>query len=371
MKKIIIVAFSTAALLVCQASSMAQQVKHIAMTEANWQVQAKTYRFEQYLGQPSLYLPSGIAELNHEVFHNGILEFDIAFSQMRGFPGITFRRQDAQNYEEFYVRPHQSGHPDANQYTPVFNDMAGWQLYYGKGHGAPVTYHFDDWNHVRIIVNNRQGAVYINNMDQPLLLIPDLKWGDISGTVALKGSAEAHFANFSYQVTDHPPMPEIAALPPLPDNVIQDYKVSSALADQLFAHQNTLPAALLDSLTWHDLSAEPTGTLNIARVTARGSSANTALVRTVLRADSSQLAELNFGFSDRVSIYLNGSIIYSGDNTYRSRDYRFLGTIGYFDSVFLPLQIGDNVLIFAVTEKFGGWGIKARIADTSGIHINK
>ena len=37
-------------------------------------------------------------------------------------------------------------------------------------------------------------------------------------------------------------------------------------------------------------------------------------------------------------VYLNGVALYRGDDTYRSRDYRFLGSIGWHDTVYLPLQ---------------------------------
>ena len=47
------------------------------------------------------------------------------------------------NYENFYIRPHQSGNPDANQYQPVFNGSASWQLYYGPEYAAPVEYRYD------------------------------------------------------------------------------------------------------------------------------------------------------------------------------------------------------------------------------------
>lgn len=51
------------------------------------------------------------------------------------------------------------------------------------------------------------------------------------------------------------------------------------------------------------------------------------------------------------------------------RDYRFLGTIGLFDEVYLPLKKGENELWLAVTESFGGWGIKALIEDLAGLTI--
>ena len=48
-----------------------------------------------------------------------------------------------------------------------------------------------------------------------------------------------------------------------------------------------------------------------------------------------------------------------------NRDYRFLGSIGWWDSVFLPLQAGRNELVVAVSEDLGGWGVQARFADVS------
>ena len=70
-------------------------------------------------------------------------------------------------------------------------------------------------------------------------------------------------------------------------------------------------------------------------------------------------------------VCLNDDVLYVGNNTYRSRDYRYLGTIGFFDSVYLPLKKGDNQLWIAVGENFGGWGLQARFEDASGIRVNE
>ena len=71
--------------------------------------------------------------------------------------------------------------------------------------------------------------------------------------------------------------------------------------------------------------------------------------------------EMSFGFSDRVRVYLNGRLLYAGNDGYTTRDYRFLGSVGLFDTVALPLQKGDNELAFAVSENFGGWAVVAAI----------
>jgi len=86
-----------------------------------------------------------------------------------------------------------------------------------------------------------------------------------------------------------------------------------------------------------------------------------------VRSRRAQTKELAVGFSDRVLVLLNGRPLYRGDATYRSRDYRFLGSIGYWDALSLPLREGDNELVAVVSEDFGGWGIQARFHDTEGI----
>ena len=87
--------------------------------------------------------------------------------------GGIWRMHDRRNYEELYLRPHQSGNPDANQYTPVFHGLPGWQLYHGDGHGVAVTYPTDTWIHVKIVFSGTRGEVYIDS-EEPVLAIASL-----------------------------------------------------------------------------------------------------------------------------------------------------------------------------------------------------
>ena len=68
-------------------------------------------------------------------------------------------------------------------------------------------------------------------------------------------------------------------------------------------------------------------------------------------------------------VYVNGKIVYAGQRVFRSRDYRYLGTIGYFDAVYLDLKEGENEVVFAITETFGGWGLRARLENLDGIEL--
>jgi hypothetical protein len=40
---------------------------------------------------------------------------------------------------------------------------------------------------------------------------------------------------------------------------------------------------------------------------------------------------------------------FAGDTTYQSRDQRFLGTVGLFETLYLPPRKGVNTLVVAVT----------------------
>ncbi|MDH5744191.1 MAG: hypothetical protein OEZ52_11640, partial [Candidatus Aminicenantes bacterium] len=103
----------------------------VSFDSERWQL-GPASRVEEFLGRKALTL-TGTAFLKDVEFENGVVEVDLAFKEGRVFPTIIFRCQDEANYEEFYVRPHKSGQPDALQYTPSFNGLSAWQLYYGDG----------------------------------------------------------------------------------------------------------------------------------------------------------------------------------------------------------------------------------------------
>jgi hypothetical protein len=111
------------------------------------------------------------------------------------------------------------------------------------------------------------------------------------------------------------------------------------------------------------------GLADLARVQRIESGRNTVLARTAIRSQREQTKRLDLGFSDRAKVFLNARPLWAGDDSYRSRDYRFLGSIGYWDSVFITLAEGENELVIAVSESFGGWGLQAKLEDLDGIEL--
>ena len=96
---------------------------------------------------------------------------------------------------------------------------------------------------------------------------------------------------------------------------------------------------------------------------------NTIVTRLVIESDKEQVKTLDFGFSDFVLVFCNDKAVYMGKDPFMARDYRFLGTIGYYDRLFLPLKKGTNEVWFAVSENFGGWAIQAKFSDMQGITL--
>lgn len=180
-----------------------------------WNVESADVTLEPYKGQESILLRSGFIYLKDVDILDGIIEVDISFPQQRSFPGFAFRLQDVNNFENFYVRPHQSGNPDATQYTPVFNGQAGWQLYHGEGYSKAFTFKFNEWHHIKIELHGLQAEIYIDDMQQPLIKVVELKREWKAGKIGLiAGGAPVHFANFQYT----PKQGKTPAVMPVPAN---------------------------------------------------------------------------------------------------------------------------------------------------------
>ncbi|MCP5103862.1 MAG: hypothetical protein GY950_10810 [bacterium] len=345
----------------------------IPFDSPRWVIPTGAAHVEEYLGKKSLFLFGGIAYLKDVDFTDGIIEFDVAFPGKRGFHGGVFRMQDNANFEEFYLRSHQSGNPDALQYTPVFNGMAAWQLYHGKGFGGAVNFQFDKWMHIKLIVSGNTAELYIDNNDQPVLYMSDLKRELKPGKIGVKALrfSPGHFADFSVTQMDNPalknkktPPEEMAA------GTVTAWSISGAFPENALGKKLLLTDADKTNLEWKKLQSESSGLANISRVVKLERPKNTVFAKIEIDSDKQREKILRFGYSDRVRVFLNGRLLYMGMNNYRSRDYRFLGTIGYFDALALPLEKGRNELWLAVSENFGGWGIKCRFEDSKGIKIN-
>jgi len=304
----------------------------------------------EYSGRKCL---MGTAFLKDVEFENGVIEMDLAVKKMRSYPGINFRIQSPGDLENFYIRPHRSPfYTDVLQYTPIFDGLAGWQLYNGEGYTAGYDIPYEQWLHVKLEVNGRQARVFINDDETPALVIHDLKHGINKGTLGVTGPADgsAYFSNFSYKLDDNlqfDPPPQ----PVQPLGLITEWELSQPLMYNALDLEKSYREQGLTDLTWQKVTAEETGLVNIARFVKRDDSrANCIWARKIIEADSSKNRELAFGYSDIICVFLNDRLLFSGNSSYRLRDPSFLGVVGLNDYIILPLEKGANELVFLLAE---------------------
>lgn len=323
----------------------------------------------EHLGRRSL---MGTAVLEDVEFGNGVIEVDIAVTGRRSYPGVTFRRRTPTDVEQFYIRPHRANgaFSDALQYTPVINGIAGWQLYSGDGHTAPAEIPTGRWVHLKLEIHGTQGRVWLDDAEQPGLEIHELKLGPGKGAVGVMGPVDgtAYFSNFSYRADDSlqfAPAPET----PVPLGMIDAWELSRAFRYSQIDIERTPQQQGLEGLAWKSVTAEASGLLDIARFIKRTpGEPEFVWARKMLHAETARTLQLEFGYSDYVSIFLNGRLLFAGNSAYRSRSPGFAGIVGLNDTLYLPLEKGENELLLLVGESFGGWGLICRDADAVFVH---
>lgn len=140
------------------------------------------------------------AKLNDCHFHNGIIEVKMLSRLLpdapdfaRGFIGIAYRiSEDNQKFESFYVRPtngkscldearkaHGCQYFAYPQYTFAYfreNQITKYE--------APVEIDLDEWISLKAIIQDETATFYINDMNQPILTVKDMKHGaELTGSV--------------------------------------------------------------------------------------------------------------------------------------------------------------------------------------------
>ena len=340
----------------------------IALNSQDWEFANNRFEFGLKSGKEAVRLNDNRMQLKGKLFKNSIIEFDVLFDRDRAFVGIAFRMADKKNYEEFYLRPHQSGNPDANQYSPVFNGLSAWQLYTGAGFCAPIQYHFQSWIHCKLVIVDQIMEVFIDDMSKPAI-VSSLRRAPVEGGISLFSTlGESWFSNLTIQSAEKSAITSTPLVKQNMEGVIDHWSISNSFPESIVAG-NSIDTTFLKRLHWRTHQAEADGLVNLAEHSEWSQKNNTVFLRLSIESDNSSIQRMTYGFSDRVMIFLNGKIIVGGNDGYRTRDYRFLGTIGYFDEVFLHLSKGENELLIAVSEELGGWGFQGKITDRNGIRL--
>ncbi len=146
-------------------------------------------------------------------FKNGIIEVEVAgepapgaFAQARGFVGIAFRvnKSEYYNYECFYLRPTNGRANSQVQRNHSIQYVSHPEYpWYRMREEFPEMYESyadlvpGEWTKLKIEVSGTTAKFYVQDAEQPNLIVNDLKHGESEGKIALwlHSSTLAHFRN--------------------------------------------------------------------------------------------------------------------------------------------------------------------------------
>ena len=362
-------------LTLCAPPLVAQQ---LSFSDPQWKFQGDSTKVETFDGRQVLRIDNGAAERRDVRLEDGTLDVDIMTSRRRSFVYFNFRVQNPGEYEDFYLRPHKSGLPDAAQYAPVFQGQSAWQLYYGvRGTAAPDIVP-NVWQHLRIVLSGRRAAFFLGDTVKPFMVVPRLARDPQPGYVVLNAFVPAgtpgsgvtvRYSNLNvrpgviaYDFANAP------AEPALPPGVIEKWDVGPAFAAPDTALSVIAPEWVSSFRT---LSIEPDGFVELNRQVPMPKFTRYvgAVARVRVIAERAGTRRLDLGFSDRATVFLNGTPIFFGDDSY-DFTVRRDGLISFEQaSLFLPLRAGSNEISVIVTDRFGGWGIMGRFPDMTGLRL--
>jgi len=223
----------------------------------------------------------------------GRVEVDIA-SEGTSYPGIVFRAADSYNYELVYTQPHTSGKWDALQYDPVFHGSNTWQLYYGPGAQQVAQVPLNDWFSLSVEFRGQQAIVRLG--DQSPLFVHRLAHGFPAGLVGLWTYLPAYYSNL--RIWDDLPDFARVSFPPSPTS-----PATSAVMEWFLEGYGVV-------------ACEPGGILNLNRYLPV-SVGQVRLAREFALVDDGNLT-FNIGFSDALSLEVDGQVIFSGENLFHS-----------------------------------------------------
>ncbi|GAA0549485.1 hypothetical protein GCM10009415_34300 [Chitinophaga japonensis] len=318
-------------------------------------------------------------------FSNGTIEYDIELGE--GFPGICFRLSaDRKNGENFYLRYFGSTSPEGRttlQYAAMLDSMSLWDLTDEYQAGAKLN--IPGWNHVKLVVSGKQMKAYVNDMDRPALIVPELEAGTTKGGIFFFGG-RVTMANLVIRpgaVENLDPAPGYTSVYN-DTRYLRSWLVSPA-TDFAYGKDvvpvlpymgaTTARADLPDStLKWRPVKAEARGIVNLTRIYGRvvNNGRRLAWLKTTIYSDRPQERMLHLGFSDEIWMFVNGQTMYIDKNHFGSPAQKFpKGRCTIENAVIkLPLKQGKNEILIALANYFYGWGMIARLDDTEGIHLS-
>ncbi|MCK0127602.1 hypothetical protein [Erythrobacter sp. F6033] len=336
---------------------------------------ASSFHIKNLEGRDALCL-NGEAFARGLTLENGSIAVDIANDDRRRFANVIFRASARHTYETAYLRMHKSGQFDAVQYTPHLNGETNWQLF--REAQSRADFGNDPWITLRVDFAGDRAKVSLGGDDAGPVLTTELTLPAESGAIGLRTLFEGCFSNFRYSRTlpifedDDGRAPRPIVQPAL--GHINEWSLSNPFPLESWPGIAANPP---QNPQWSIANVERNGRLLISRYVQKQSSGSFERNRldavyagVAIHSDDAQVAELQIDASDMATVWLNGSVLYSFDNSFRAKGPLFRGD---FDatkqSLNLRLNEGRNELIVLVAERANGWGLAGRVSAEQPLKI--
>jgi hypothetical protein len=383
-----IVKIAAVALLLSSLTFQSAPHRPLPFTDQDWQLRGDRTAIVKDNGRDILQVETGFGHRRDIKLEDGTIDFEVQLTRRRSFVYVYFRAESDHEREEFYLRPHKSGLPDAAQYAPVWQGRSAWQLHHGPGGTAAIDFEPGAWTPVRVVVEGRHAALFVNDMTKPALLVPHLSREPRAGFIALGGflpsgtpgqGPVARFANvivrpgvvsFDFAAALAAVARAEPAAAPIPGELV----VRSWAVSQSFVHKDTLPPAIPAASVlgrFQKLAVDAGGLIELHKhVRVPEGNVAAAVARIHVRAARAGTYAFDIGFSDIATVFLNGRPVFRCDASYAFDRPRREGLIGFDQArLYLPLVAGDNDLSVVVSDSFGGWGIMGRFAGAEGLAV--
>jgi len=239
-------------------------------------------------GRQALRLENGLALIPGHRTPDASIEVLIG-TDGPAYPGVAFRLADVLNFELAYASPHVSGEWDALQYDPVFHGSNTWQVYHGPSYQRAAHVPAERWFRLKVDFCGDRAAVSVNG--QPPLAVDRLARPPVAGLFGLWTYRPAYFSDLRVSTCDGQDVPR---------------------GEMPSAAEGTVEAWFVEG--YGVVTCEPNGATNLNRYLPI-SLGNVRLTRCFETPEAGAVT-FEFGFSDALSLELDGQVIFAGENTF-------------------------------------------------------
>ncbi|SFD58985.1 hypothetical protein SAMN05518672_102522 [Chitinophaga sp. CF118] len=340
----------------------------IPLKAGNWDFKPNMVEFSTYKDVPAMKILSrGQVVLKDLDFSNGTIEYDMDPVDS-GFTLMYFRRSSEKESECFYFRTANAGNRFASQaiqYAPILKGVNLWDML--PEYQSNAAFERKKWNHVKLVISGKQMLAYVNN--ETALEIPNLEADSQHGTIAFEG--QVIISNLVVKPGETERLSPVEGID-LTDNdprYLRKWQIGKVINAP---GEETGPLPVKET-PWDTIIAERRGLINLTRLFGGTKERRFVWLKTNIHSSIAQIRKLNLGFSDDVSVLINGKYLYVDKNMFGSPIMKQPeGRCSLENTSFnIPLNVGNNELLIGVANDFYGWGIIARLDKMDSLEIEE